>query len=86
MMATSNATASLLRPQPHGSPRVGPPRRILVLGSGNFGSCLADHLATSDNLRVDVTLWSRDAETVKSLNETHHNPKYLTDHVSCTAL
>ncbi|KAG8979175.1 hypothetical protein FRB90_008211, partial [Tulasnella sp. 427] len=56
------------------------PHRILVLGSGNFGSCLADHLATSD-LIVDVWLWSRDAATVKSLNEDHKNPKYLTDHV-----
>ncbi|KAG8891224.1 hypothetical protein FRC01_014830, partial [Tulasnella sp. 417] len=56
------------------------PHRILVLGSGNFGSCLADHLATSD-LHVDVWLWSRDAATVKSLNEDHKNPKYLTEHV-----
>ncbi|KAG8859582.1 hypothetical protein FRB96_004466 [Tulasnella sp. 330] len=64
-----------------GSPKSGPPRRIIVFGSGNFGSCLADHLATSDNLNVDVWLWSRDAATVKSLNETQKNPKYLTDHV-----
>ncbi|KAG8979173.1 hypothetical protein FRB90_008213 [Tulasnella sp. 427] len=62
-----------------GSPKSAP-HRILVLGSGNFGSCLADHLATSD-LIVDVWLWSRDAATVKSLNEDHKNPKYLTDHV-----
>lgn len=55
------------------------------MGSGNFGSCLADHLATSD-LNVDVTLWSRDAATVTSLNETHKNPKYLTDHVSSEGL
>ncbi|KAG8906545.1 hypothetical protein FRB99_006659 [Tulasnella sp. 403] len=59
----------------------GPPHRILVLGSGNFGSCLADHLATSSDLNADVFLWSRDAATVKCLNEEHKNPKYLTDHV-----
>ncbi|KAG9003775.1 hypothetical protein FRB94_002880 [Tulasnella sp. JGI-2019a] len=69
-----------------GTPKSGPPRRIIVFGSGNFGSCLADHLATSDNLNVDVTLWSRDAATVKSLNETQKNPKYLTDHVFPTSL
>jgi hypothetical protein len=57
------------------------PKRILVLGSGNFGSCLADHLATSD-LNVDVSLWSRDAKTVELLNNEHKNPKYLTEHVS----
>jgi len=63
-----------------GSP-IDTPKRILVLGSGNFGSCLADHLATSD-LNVDVTLWSRDVQTVESFNTIHKNPKYLIDHVS----
>jgi len=51
--------------------------KVLVLGAGNFGSCLADHLADSEHA---VILWSREAEVVKSLNEHHRNPKYLKDH------
>ncbi|KAF8338064.1 NAD-dependent glycerol-3-phosphate dehydrogenase [Cantharellus anzutake] len=51
--------------------------RVLVLGSGNFGCCLADHLADSEH---DVVLWSRNAEAVKSLNETHKHPHYLKGH------
>jgi len=54
------------------------PQKILVLGSGNFGSCLADHLADSGN---PVFLWSRSKDVIESLNEHHRNPKYLTDHV-----
>ena len=56
----------------------GTPQKILVLGSGNFGSCLADHLADSGN---QVLLWSRSKDVIQSLNEHHRNPKYLTDHV-----
>ena len=54
------------------------PQKILVLGSGNFGSCLADHLADSGSR---VLLWSRSKDVIESLNERHRNPKYLTDHV-----
>lgn len=54
------------------------PQKILVIGSGNFGSCLADHLADSGN---PVLLWSRSRDVIQSLNEHHRNPKYLTDHV-----
>jgi len=85
-LGTPGTATPVRRPSPRTSPRTQspdplfPPRRILVLGSGNFGSCLADHLATSD-LNVDVWLWSRDAATVKKMNEEHRNPKYLTDHV-----
>lgn len=49
-----------------------------MLGAGHFGCCLADHLADSDH---GVLLWSRSADVVKSLNETHKHPNYLTDHV-----
>lgn len=48
-----------------------------MLGSGNFGSCLSDHLADAGS---PVLLWSRSADVVKSLNEHHRNPRYLQDH------
>jgi hypothetical protein len=53
-------------------------QRVLVLGSGNFGSCLADHLADCGS---PVLLWSRSKDVIQSFNEHHRNPKYLTDHV-----
>ncbi|KAI0040804.1 NAD-dependent glycerol-3-phosphate dehydrogenase [Auriscalpium vulgare] len=54
-----------------------PRSRILVLGAGNFGSCLADHLADSEH---DVFMWSREADLVQFFNEHHKNPSYLKDH------
>lgn len=52
--------------------------KVLVFGAGNFGSCLADHLADSEH---SVFVWSRSPEIVKTLNETHRNPEYLKDHI-----
>ena len=48
--------------------------RILVIGAGGFGSCLADHLGSSDH---QVFLYSRSAEVVEAFNRTHKNIKYL---------
>ncbi|KAL0578514.1 hypothetical protein V5O48_003507 [Marasmius crinis-equi] len=53
------------------------PSRVLVLGAGNFGSCLADHLGDSFH---EVYLWAREASLVKHFNEHHRNPSYLKDH------
>eukprot|EP00013_Stygamoeba_regulata_P027375 CAMPEP_0177648136 /NCGR_PEP_ID=MMETSP0447-20121125/10670_1 /TAXON_ID=0 /ORGANISM="Stygamoeba regulata, Strain BSH-02190019" /LENGTH=353 /DNA_ID=CAMNT_0019150763 /DNA_START=57 /DNA_END=1118 /DNA_ORIENTATION=+ len=50
--------------------------KVLVLGSGNFGTCLADHLAS---LRHDVTIWCRTKEAADSINNDHKNLKYLKD-------
>jgi hypothetical protein len=50
---------------------------LILLGSGNFGSCLADHLGDSNH---DVFLWSRDASSVEHFNKTHKNLHYLKDH------
>ncbi|KAI8800631.1 6-phosphogluconate dehydrogenase [Cladochytrium replicatum] len=47
---------------------------ILVLGAGNFGTCLAAHLA---GLNHPVTIWARDESVVESINNHHRNPKYL---------
>ncbi|KAI0322165.1 glycerol-3-phosphate dehydrogenase [Amylostereum chailletii] len=55
----------------------GPRYRVLVLGAGNFGSCLADHLGDADH---DVYMWSREADLVKYFNVHHKNPYYLKDH------
>jgi glycerol-3-phosphate dehydrogenase len=53
------------------------PKKILVFGSGNFGSCLADHLGDSEH---EVSMWSREKSFVEYFNEHHKNPRYLKDH------
>lgn len=52
--------------------------KVLVLGSGNFGLCLADHLADAGST---VLLYSRSREAVELMNKEHRNPKYLRDHL-----
>lgn len=52
--------------------------KILVFGSGNFGSCLADHLGDSSH---SVYMWSRSAELVQYFNQHHRHPQFLRDHV-----
>ena len=52
--------------------------KVLVFGAGNFGSCLADHLADSEH---QVFVWSRSPNIVLTLNETHRNPEFFKDHV-----
>ena len=48
---------------------------ILVLGAGNFGTCLAQHLARQEH---SVTIWSRSSEQAQSINQNRINNKYLT--------
>ncbi|KAF8846185.1 NAD-dependent glycerol-3-phosphate dehydrogenase [Paxillus ammoniavirescens] len=55
-----------------------PKSKVLVLGAGNFGSCLADHLGNSDH---EVYMWSRHTSFVEHFNLHHRNPDYLKDHV-----
>ncbi|MES2662413.1 MAG: NAD(P)H-dependent glycerol-3-phosphate dehydrogenase, partial [Pseudomonadota bacterium] len=52
----------------------GAPQKILVLGAGNFGTCLAHHLA---KLGHTVKMWARDPLVVQSINTHHLNPRYL---------
>ena len=47
---------------------------ILVLGCGNFGTCLAQHLAEQG---YSVTLWCHDKGIADKINETHKNPECL---------
>ena len=58
-------------------PCASPKSKVLVLGAGNFGSCLADHLGDSDH---EVFMWSREKSVVEYFNEHHKNPHYLKDH------
>lgn len=51
-------------------------KSILVLGSGNFGTCLAQHLAGKG---LSVTIWARKEAVAHSINSTRHNPTYLSE-------
>ncbi len=50
--------------------------KILVLGAGSFGTCLAHHLAQKGH---KVNLWARSPDVVRAINSTHKNPKYLSE-------
>jgi len=50
-------------------------QRIAVVGAGSWGTALAIVAARAGH---DVTLWSRDADLVKSINEQRVNSRYLT--------
>src|SRR5688572_16605661 len=50
-------------------------KRIGIIGAGSWGTALAIVAARAGH---EVTLWSRDAEVVKSINEQRLNPRYLT--------
>ncbi|KAF8665456.1 hypothetical protein AX16_000474 [Volvariella volvacea WC 439] len=52
--------------------------KVLVFGSGNFGSCLASHLGDSQH---EVYMWCREESIVKHFNTHHRNPVYLRDHI-----
>lgn len=67
---------SSFRMPPSPSPS-GEKSRVLVFGAGNFGSCLADHLADSAH---DVLMWSRTESLVQHFNTHHRNPEFLQDH------
>ena len=49
-------------------------KRASVIGSGSFGTALANVLASTSE---QVSLWGRDPELVVTLNERHENPDYL---------
>jgi len=48
--------------------------RIAVLGGGAWGTALALAAARAGR---EVTLWGRDAATLRAVNDEHHNPAYL---------
>lgn len=46
--------------------------KILILGAGKFGTCLAQHLASLDH---DVSLYCRRQAVAEEINKTHQNTK-----------
>ncbi|STZ55628.1 Glycerol-3-phosphate dehydrogenase [NAD(P)+] [Moraxella lacunata] len=54
------------------------PLRIVVLGGGSFGTAMANLSAKNG---CETTLWVRDRKTVKALQKTRINKKYLPNHV-----
>lgn len=63
---------------------------ILVLGAGNFGTCLSYHLA-NERLNNKVTIYARDQYVVDTINNERYNPKYLQsyklrDRISATSV
>lgn len=53
------------------------PLKIAVLGGGSFGTAMAN---LSSKNGCEVTLWVRDKRSVKSMQKTHINKKYLPGH------
>jgi glycerol-3-phosphate dehydrogenase (NAD(P)+) len=49
-------------------------KRIALLGLGNWGTALAEHLARQG---MSVFAWTREAEIVESINEAQRNPVFL---------
>lgn len=49
---------------------------VMVLGAGNFGTCLAHHLGS---LGHKVFLWTRNGQQARKINETHRNPECLSE-------
>ncbi|MGB6242324.1 MAG: NAD(P)H-dependent glycerol-3-phosphate dehydrogenase [Castellaniella sp.] len=50
-----------------------PSVRLTVLGAGSWGTALAA-LASQHS---DTLLWARDTETIRAIQQTHRNPRYL---------
>lgn len=52
--------------------------RVLVLGAGNFGTCLAQLFAQKG---FDVRIWGILEHVVEQINEVHRNPDCLSEHL-----
>jgi glycerol-3-phosphate dehydrogenase (NAD(P)+) len=51
--------------------------KVLVIGGGNFGTCLAFHLA---NKGKRVVIFDRSTEVVEAINRDHRNSQYLSQY------
>lgn len=50
--------------------------RVAVIGAGSWGTAFAGVVAQN---ACEVRLWCHSGVTADSINETHHNPRYLVD-------
>ncbi|MBF0441655.1 MAG: NAD(P)-dependent glycerol-3-phosphate dehydrogenase [Oligoflexales bacterium] len=53
-------------------------KKIIIIGAGNFGTCLAQHFASKG---YEILIYARSKSVVESINKYHCNPKYLCGHV-----
>ena len=51
-------------------------RRVAVIGAGSWGTAVSALVAQNAD---EVVLWSHGSEGAEAINETHRNPRYLTD-------
>ncbi len=51
-------------------------QHVLVLGAGNFGTCLGNHLA---DIGHKVTLWTIEDDVAAAINQNRKNPKYFNE-------
>lgn len=52
--------------------------RCAVVGAGAWGTALADLLARNDH---DVSMWAFERDVVDSINDSHHNSRFLPGHM-----
>ena len=50
--------------------------RVCVIGAGSWGTAVAAHLASKGH---EVRLWSHGQAVADGINESHRNPRYLSD-------
>lgn len=50
--------------------------KVTILGAGNFGFALANHLDRKNDPSLDLWLYARNAELVEHIQQTHTHPRF----------